>query len=86
MKKNAIIVAALAAALPLTIAASPAENALGQGNGTVNGCTLANNSEYKNPAEMFKYLTERDGHFQNTVDKYSSFDTVADLIDQKCGD
>ena len=61
------------------------ESSEGQGNGAV-GCTLAGGLQYENPAAMLKYLAGRDGSFQNTVDKYSStFASVGDLIDKKCG-
>ena len=74
------------AALAVSTLAGTAGANEGVGNGA-EGCTLANNSEYKNPAEMLKFLADRDGgHFQNTVDKYpNSFDSVGDLINQKCG-
>ena len=62
------------------------ESSEGQGNGAV-GCTLAGGLHYENPAAMLKYLAWRDGgSFQNTVDKYSStFASVGDIVDKKCG-
>ena len=55
----------------------------GKGN---QGCTLANESTYKNPGKMLQYLSDRDGNPKATVDLYpGSFDNVGDLIDQKCG-
>ncbi len=61
---------------------SPSETTGNPGNGNQN-CVLANGDTFKNPAAMLKALTDRDGSFQNTVDL--SFESVGDLIDQKCG-
>lgn len=92
MTKKLIATAALAAAL-----VAPMAGTAGASNGNANGrvgCTLANDTHYDTPAEMLKYLTERDGdrwqdssfnNFQNTVEHYGGFDTVADLIHTKCG-
>jgi hypothetical protein len=83
--KRKIAAVVLGTALALGALAGPAAANNGKGNGAV-GCTLANSTEYKNPAEMLKALSERDGHFQDTVDLFPAhFESVGDLIDQKCG-
>lgn len=80
MIKKLIATAALAAAL-----VSPMAGTAGASNGNAygHGCTLNDGGPQANPGEMLKYLHERDGHFQVTVDQW--FDSVADLIDRKCG-
>jgi len=86
MKKR-IAAAALVAGFGFGVAGT-AVHADGHNNGVGNGqgCTLANGDTYKNPAAMLKALTERDGSFQTTIDLYpGSFDSVGDLINQKCG-
>lgn len=80
--KRKIAALVLGSALALGALAGPAAANNGKGNGSV-GCELKNGDDYANPGEMLKALTERDGHFQNTVDNW--FESVADLIDQKCG-
>lgn len=63
------------------------------GNGN-QGCTLSSGDHYKNPGKMFQAI--RDGtadttanpgnNPKDTVNQFpSSFDTVGDLIAQKCG-
>jgi len=82
MKRTIVLLATIG--LTSLGAVAPA-HAAGVGNGS-EGCTLSGGYEHKNPAAMLKALTERDGSFQNTVDKYSgSFSSVGDLIGKKCG-
>lgn len=81
-RRTAALVAAGIMSLSL-VAANGNGNGNGKANGAV-GCELTNGDTYDTPAAMLKALTDRDGHFQETVDKYS-FASVGDLIDQKCG-
>lgn len=81
--KRKIAALVLGSALALGALAGPAAANNGKGNGAA-GCKLANGDEYSNPAEMLKALTERDGHFQDTVETFN-FESVGDLIDKKCG-
>ena len=84
MRRKLIAIPVLALALTgVTSGTALAKSENGKGNGNV-GCTLSDRSHYDNPADMLKFLAERDGSFQETVDKYS-FDSVGDLIGQKCG-
>jgi hypothetical protein len=85
MKKKMTALAFGAVLAVSTLAGTAGANE-GVGNGA-EGCTLSNGAHYKNPSEMLKALTARDGHFQDTVnDLYPQyFDSVGDLIDQKCG-
>lgn len=82
LKKIAIAAAAAAAGLGLTLAAAPAYAEPGNGKAYGHGCTRINGGEFETPGAMLKELTDRDGSFQNTVDMH--FDSVADLINQKC--
>lgn len=77
-----LVIAAAAAGLGLTLAAAPAQAEPGNGKAYGHGCVLVDRSEYGTPGAMLQFLAERDGSFQNTVDKY--FDSVADLIHKKC--
>lgn len=92
MLKKLIATAALVAALVAPMAGT-ASASNGNANGRA-GCELTDGTDFKTPAAMLKFLTERDGdrwedssfnNFQNTVEHYSGFDTVADLIHSKCG-
>lgn len=79
---TAVAIGAMVLPMAGTAAAAPGN---GNGNGSV-GCTLSGGEHFANPADMLKFLADRDGSFQNTVEKYDHiFASVGDLIDQKCG-
>lgn len=82
MKRTIVLIATIG--LVSFGAVAPAQ-AAGPGNGSA-GCELSGGADFRNPAEMLKALTVRDGSFQTTVDLYpGSFASVGDLIGQKCG-
>ena len=87
MNIKSAAIAAAATGVLLAMGAAPASAGSDNGNAYgKNGCQIKNGTEFKNPGKMLQYLSERDGNPKATVDEYpNSFDSVGDLISQKCG-
>ena len=74
------------------LAASPAlsnhkGNAEPKGNANGHGCDLNREGPQDNPGDMFRTLRERDGNPnpKDIADQFDDFESVADLVHQKCG-
>ena len=86
---NKAIIGGLLAAATIFGAAGVAS--ADEGNHHGHGCTLRDGSTYDNPGQMFQHLQDRTsggvaGTPKDIVDAYpGSFDSVGDLIAQKCG-
>lgn len=85
MTKVLGLLAVLMLVLGMAVAEGNGENSAEQGV----QCVLADDTTFETPAEMLKFLRDRDKDladhpvgFQNTADEW--FDSVGDLIAKKC--
>jgi hypothetical protein len=91
MRIRTITAAAAVATLSTVGFVGAAAAAEGPANDNARSCVLSNQTEYSSVGHMMQHLRDRtDGKVAGTpkdvVDGYSQyFDSVGDLVDQKCG-